>query len=221
MDPAIGQHGVRAEFDAITRVRVDVDSISFPVVPTDTVLESGDSESWIATPPERTWMPFPLPDPWIFEFLITTPGASIETVPLMSRSESTVFAFVTRSAPDAVRFVPTGNACGGRPRRDRPPRPAPLTVTHSVTASSTHYGDGEVDTLGDGDLDTLGPTAGSRHTSVTAGPRHIRRRRSRHVRRRHGRHRDVGLHGRREDRRDPVVHRLIRAGRELTDDEYM
>jgi hypothetical protein len=92
-------------------------------------------------------MPFPLPDPWIFEFLITTPGASTETVPLMSRSESTVFAFVTRSAPDAVSFVPTGT----------PVVVGPGTVScTSGSADGDALGDGELDTLGDGELDTLG-----------------------------------------------------------------
>ena len=88
-------------------------------------------------------MPFPLPDPWIFEFLITTPGASIETVPLMSRSESTVFAFVTRSAPDVVSLVPTGT---------------PVVVGPGTASCTSGATDG--DAVGGGDVDALGEGTG-------------------------------------------------------------
>src|SRR5450830_683913 len=62
----------------------------------------------MVTLPSSTRMPSPVPEPWIFEFLMTTFAALIETLPLMSRPSITVPAWVTVTEPDAVSVTPAG-----------------------------------------------------------------------------------------------------------------
>jgi len=65
----------------------------------------------------------------------------------MSRPESTVFAFVTRSAPDVVSFVPTGT-------------PVVVGPGAVLSASGTFDGDADGDAVGGGDVDALGEGTG-------------------------------------------------------------
>lgn len=53
-------------------------------------------------------MPSPEPEPWIFEFSITTPGASTVTPPVMSSALITWPGVVAWIEPEASRAVPTG-----------------------------------------------------------------------------------------------------------------
>jgi hypothetical protein len=61
------------------------------------------------------------PPPWIFDLLITTPGARTYTVPVMSLASMTVFAAVTVMSPPGERAVPAGTPVFDAPGRDGDP----------------------------------------------------------------------------------------------------